>query len=131
MCRAGPAPFSGCPGISPQGAGVPRYEITVQGQGIAVPVQAACAVGFFRLIQLSARDPVEAQERAVARVKSDWNCGPYALTNRGGPPHLTVTCIGILSWWHRLLGAPQGYIFFSEDGIQMPCGRHPEAADGP
>jgi hypothetical protein len=23
-----------------------------------------------------------------------------------------------LSWWHRLLGAPGGYIFFSEDGMQ-------------
>jgi hypothetical protein len=110
---------------------MPRYEVTVQGQGIAVPLQSSFAVGFVRLVQVIARDPVEAQERAVARVRSDWNCSAHAFTNRGGPPYLTVTSIGILSWWHRLLGAPKGYIFFSQDGVQMPPGPRLEPPDGP
>ena len=110
---------------------MPRYEVTVQGQGIVVPIQAAFAVGFLRLVQVIARDPTEAQERAVARVQSDWNSGPYTLTHRGGQPYLTVTSIGLLSWWHRLLGAPKGYIFFSEDGVQVPSGPRLERSDGP
>jgi hypothetical protein len=83
-------------------------------------MRASFAVGFFKLVQVIARDPVEAQERAVERVRSDWNSDSHRLINRGGQPYLTVTAIGLLSWWHRLLGAPKGYIFFSEDGVQMP-----------
>jgi hypothetical protein len=105
---------------------VPRYEVTVQGQGIAVPIQASWAVRFLRLVQVIARDPVEAQERAVERVKSDWNSSAHALANRGGQPYLTVTAIGLLSWWHRLLGTPTGYIFFAEDGVQMPSNQRLE-----
>jgi hypothetical protein len=99
---------------------VPRYEITVQGQGIVVPIDTSLAVGFLRLVHVTALEPLEAEKRAVERVKSDWNCGPYALRNRGGPPYLTINNIGVLSWWHRVLGAPKGYIFFAEDGVQMP-----------
>jgi hypothetical protein len=109
---------------------VPRYEVTVHGQGIAVPIHGSVAVGFLRLVQVLARDSTEAQERAVERVRSDWNCGPYVVTNRGGPPYLTVTSIGILSWWHRLLGAPKGYIFFAEDGAQLPASQPLEHPDG-
>jgi len=97
---------------------VPRYEVTVQGQGIAVPIATSLAIGFLRVVQVSARDRVAAEIRAVELVRSEWASSPYASSDRSGPPYLTINRIGLLSWWHRLLGAPKGYIFFSEDGVQ-------------
>lgn len=99
---------------------MPRYELTVQGRGIAVPIDAAVAVGFIRLVQVRARDPVAAQIRAVELTRAEWTSSAYAASNRGGEPYLTIVEIGLLSWWHRFLGAPKGYLFFSEDGLQMP-----------
>ncbi|MGO9802990.1 MAG: hypothetical protein ACLPTM_00390 [Steroidobacteraceae bacterium] len=98
---------------------MPRYEVTVQGRGIAVPIDAAVAVGFLQLVQVRARDPLDAEVRAVERVRSDWDSSVYAFSNRGDPPHLTIIRTGLLSWWHRLLGAPKGYMFFAEDGMQL------------
>ena len=97
---------------------MPRYEVTVQGQGIAVPIDRSIAVRFLRVVQLSARDPLEAEVSAVAFVRSEWTSSAYAVRDRSGPPYLSINAIGLLSWWHRLLGAPGGYIFFSEDGVQ-------------
>jgi hypothetical protein len=99
---------------------VPRYEVTVQGQGIAVPIGTSLGVRFFRIVQVRAKDPVQAQISAVERVTSEWRSSVYAFRNRSAPPYLTINTIGLLSWWHRLLGAPQGYLFFSEDGLQLP-----------
>lgn len=99
---------------------MPRYEVTVQGRGVAVPLEGSVAIGFFRLIQVRARSPVEAEIRAVEVVKADWSSSAYASLNRGGVPYLTIFRVGLLSWWHRVLGAPKGYIFFGEDGVQMP-----------
>jgi hypothetical protein len=107
---------------------MPRYEVTVQGRGIVVPIDGSLAVGFLRLVQVRARDPVEAEVRAVELVASDWSSSAYALSNRGGMPYLTIVRIGSLSWWHRFLGAPSGYMFFAEDGILMP-GRSTPAAE--
>ncbi len=45
----------------------------MQGQGIVVPIDTSLAVGFLRLVHIIARDPLEAQKRAVERVNSDWN----------------------------------------------------------
>jgi hypothetical protein len=101
---------------------VPRYEVTVQGHGIAVPIDSAVAVGFLRLVQVRARDPLEAEVRAVARVQSEWEASVYAFKNRSAMPQLTITRIGSLSWWHRLLGAPAGYLFFGADGVQLSAG---------
>jgi hypothetical protein len=64
---------------------------------------------------------VEAEVRAVELVSSEWSSSSYALNNRGGAPHLTIIRVGLLSWWHRLLGAPTGYMFFAEDGVVMPA----------
>ena len=97
---------------------MPRYEVTVQGQGIAVPIDTTVAVRFLRVVQVSARHPVEAEISAVAFVESEWSSSAYARTDRSGPPYLSISAIGLLSWWHRLLGAPAGYMFFSEDGVQ-------------
>jgi hypothetical protein len=83
------------------------------------------AVGFLRLVQVRAVDPVEAEERAVELVRSDWSSSAYASQNRGGAPYLTIIRIGILSWWHRFLGSPRGYIFFAEDGVLMPSSARP------
>jgi hypothetical protein len=99
---------------------MPSYEVTVQGRGIAVPIDNSVAVGFLRLVQVRARDPVEAEVRAVDVVKSEWASSAYAFRNRSGAPYLTIFRTGLLSWWHGLLGAPKGYIFFGEDGIQVP-----------
>jgi hypothetical protein len=101
---------------------VPRYEVTVQGRGIALPLDGAVAIGFLRLVQLRARDPVEAEIRAVELVRSDWASSAHADRNLGDAPCLTISRIGSLNWWHRLLGAPRGYIFFGEDGVQMRTG---------
>jgi hypothetical protein len=99
---------------------MPRYEVTVQGRGIVVPVQAALAVGFLRIVQVTAGNPVAAQERALDQVRSEWHRGSCASANRSGMLYLTVDTIGLLSWWHRLLGAPEGYMFFSAEGLQLP-----------
>ena len=102
---------------------VPRYEVTVQGRGIAVPLDASVAVGFLRLVQVRAVDPVQAELRAVALVTSEWSSSGYALQNLGGLPRLTIVRIGLLSWWHRFLGAPGGFMFFAEDGVLMRADR--------
>ena len=99
---------------------MPRYEVTVQGQGIAVPIDASVAVGFLRLVQVRARDPVEAEIRAISMVESDWSSSAYAFRNRAGAPYLTISQVGLMSWWHRVLGAPKGYIFFAADGAHVP-----------
>ena len=99
---------------------MPRYEVTVQGRGIALPIADSVAIGFLRLVQLRARHPVEAEERAVELVRSDWAASAHAGRNLGDAPRLTISRIGLLHWWHRLLGAPRGYIFFTEDGVQVP-----------
>lgn len=98
---------------------VPRYEVTIQGRGIALPIANTVAVGFLRLVQVRARDPLEAEIRAVELVQSDWAASAHATANLGNPPYLTINRIGSLYWWHRLLGAPRGYIFFSDDGAQV------------
>ena len=85
-----------------------------------MPVDALLAVRFLRVVQLSARDPLEAEVSAVNLVRSEWGASIYASRDRSGPPYLTINTIGLLSWWHRFLGAPKGYIFFSEDGVQTP-----------
>ena len=99
---------------------MPRYEVTIQGRGIVVPIDTSLAVGFLRIVQVRAGDPVDAEVRAVERVGSDWSASAYASENRGGVPHLTIIRIGLLSWWHRFLGTPSGYMFFAEDGVLMP-----------
>lgn len=101
---------------------MPRYEVTVQGRGIALPVDGAVAIGFLRIVQVRARNPVDAEIRAVELVRSDWASSVHAGRNLGDAPYLTIGRIGSLHWWHRLLGAPRGYIFFGEDGVQMPAG---------
>ena len=99
---------------------MPRYEVTVQGRGIALPLDDSVAIGFLRLVQLRAGDPVEAEARAVELVQSDWASSAYAGRNLGGAPYLTISRVGLLRWWHRLLGSPRGYIFFGEDGLYVP-----------
>ena len=49
---------------------MPSYEVTVQGRGIALPLDTAVAVGFLTVVQLRARDPLEAETRAVDRRRS-------------------------------------------------------------
>lgn len=103
---------------------MPSYEVTVQGRGIVVPVDTSLAVGFLRIVQVRAAGPVDAEIRAVQLVRSEWSSSSHALSNLGGTPHLTIIRIGSLSWWHRFLGAPGGYLFFAEDGVLMPSS-HP------
>jgi hypothetical protein len=97
---------------------VPRYEVTVQARGIALPVADLVAVGFFRLVQLRARDALAAEVGAIELARAAWQASGHAARNLGGEPRFTIEAVGLLVWWHRLLGAPKGYIFFAEDGIQ-------------
>ena len=90
-----------------------------------MPADAAVAVGFLRVVQLRARNPLDAEVRAVEQVRSEWTASVYAFRNRGDAPHLTVSRIGLLSFWQRLLGAPKGYIFFTEDGVHLPFDPRP------
>lgn len=90
-----------------------------------MPGDAAVAVGFLRVLQLRARDPLDAEVRAIEQVSAEWASSRYAFRNRGGPPYLTISRIGLLSFWQRLLGAPKGYIFFTEDGLQLPSDLRP------
>jgi hypothetical protein len=75
-------------------------------------------------VRLRARDPLQAEVRAVEHVRAEWEGSFYAFRNRGAPPYLTINAIGLLSFWHRLLGAPQDYIFYSAEGVQMPPPAH-------
>jgi len=90
-----------------------------------VPIDTSLAVGFLRIVQVRAADPLAAEVRAVELVGSEWSSSAYAFANRGGTPHLTITRIGLLSWWHRFLGVPSGYMFFAEDGVLMPPHERP------
>lgn len=85
-----------------------------------MPIDTSLAIRFLRIVQVSAKDPVEAEIRAVELVRSEWASSIYASSDRSGPPYLTINRIGMLSWWHRVLGAPKGFIFFSKDGVQTP-----------
>jgi hypothetical protein len=90
-----------------------------------MPFAASLAVGFFRLVQVRAADPLEAEVRAVELVGSEWSSSAYALRNLSDPPRLTIVRVGLLSWWHRVLGAPGGFMFFAEDGVLMTDSAHP------
>jgi hypothetical protein len=85
-----------------------------------VPFDSALAIGFLRVVQMRASDPVAAEVRAVELVGSEWSSSSYACRNRGGAPYLTIIRIGLLSFWQRFLGSPSGYMFFAEDGVVMP-----------
>ena len=85
-----------------------------------MPIDTSVAVSFLRIVQVSARDPVAAEICAVDLVRSEWTSSAYAFRDRSGPPYLTTARIGLLSWWHRILGAPKEYLFFSAEGVQMP-----------
>ena len=85
-----------------------------------MPIGTSLAVGFLRIVQVRAADPVVAEMRAVELVRSEWSSSSHAFNNHGGRPYLTIIRIGLLSWWHRFLGAPGGYMFFAEDGVLLP-----------
>jgi hypothetical protein len=84
-----------------------------------MPFATSLAVGFLRLVQIRAADPLAAEVRAVELVGSEWSSSAYAHKNLSGPPRLTIVRVGLLSWWHRFLGAPAGFMFFAEDGVLM------------
>jgi hypothetical protein len=97
---------------------VPRYEVTVRAHGLLLPMGDSLAVGFYRVVQVRADDPVDAEVRAIETVKQGWSATRYAFRNRGNPPMLTIDRVGLLTWWHRLLGAPKGYVFYDAYGVQ-------------
>ena len=88
-----------------------------------MPFATSLAVGFLRLVQIRAADPLQAEVRAVELVGSEWSSSAYARKNLSGPPRLTIVRVGLLSWWHRFLGTPAGFMFFAEDGVLMPSDR--------
>lgn len=101
---------------------MPRYEVTVQGRGILLHLPSETAVGFLRIVHVSARSPPEAQRKALLLVRQQWELSDHAAANLGAAPYLAIDTVGVLSLWHRLLGFPRGYIFFSADGVQARAG---------
>ena len=104
---------NGRPALPPE-----RVPALVDRNGDFATDLAAAGVNFF--FTRGVRRQLEAEIRAVEAVKADWSSSAYFFRNRGGAPYLTIFRVGLLSWWHRMLGAPKGYIFFGEDGVQMP-----------
>ncbi len=102
---------------------MPRYEVTVRAHGLLLPMDGAMAVGFYTLVQVRAADPVDAEVRAIEMVQRNWSASTYAFRNRGDPPMLTIDRVGVLTWWHRLLGSPRGYAFYDAHGVQTA--QHP------
>lgn len=99
---------------------VPTYDVIVQGRGIRVPVGEGIAVGFFRVVRVSAADPLDTEQSALGLARADWDSDPSARLNRGDPPRLTIDSIAKLPWWRRLFQRKRGYVFFPEDGVPMP-----------
>jgi len=94
---------------------VPTFDVTVLGRGILLRVGNGDALGFFRLVRVTADDQSSAETKALALVRSEWEASPNARINRGSAPQLRVDSIGILPWWHRWLPARRGYIFFAKE----------------
>lgn len=101
---------------------MPRYEVTVQGRGILLHLPSETAVGFLRIVHVRARSEAEAERSALRIVRQQWDSSEHAAANQGTAPYLAIDTIGVLSIWHRLLGFPRGYIFFSADGVQARAG---------
>ena len=96
---------------------VPTYDVVVQGRGIRVPIGAGVAVGFFRVVRVTAGDPRDATQRALNLAEAHWNASPSATLNRGDAPKFTVDSVAVLPWWRRFLQGKMGYTFYSkEDG---------------
>ena len=96
---------------------VPTYDVVVQGRGLSVPVGAGVAVGFFRVVRVTANDPHDASQRALRLAQAHWNASPNVTLNRGDAPKFTVDSVAALPWWRRFLGGKMGYAFYSnEDG---------------
>jgi hypothetical protein len=94
---------------------VPTYDVIVQGRGIRVPVGAAVAVGFFRVVRVSASDPHNAEQNALGLAKAHWDSSPSATLNRGDAPRFTIDSVAKLPWWRRFVQAKRGYVFFPEE----------------
>ena len=91
---------------------MPTYDVIVHGQGIEVPIGAAVAVGFFRVIRVSARDAGSAEQSALSRAKAEWDSSANAALNRGGAPRLAIDSVADLPWWRRFLAPKRGFVFF-------------------
>jgi hypothetical protein len=94
---------------------VPTYDVIVQGQGISVPVGDGVAVGFFRVVRVSASDPLNAEQSALGLARSDWDSSPSARLNRGDAPRLSIDSVAELPWWRRFFQPKRGYVFFPEE----------------
>jgi hypothetical protein len=94
---------------------VPTYDVIVQGQGISVPVGDEVAVGFFRVVRVSASDPLNAEQSALGIARSDWDSSPSARLNRADAPRLSIDSVAELPWWRRFFQPKRGYVFFPEE----------------
>jgi len=94
---------------------VPTFELTVLGRGILLPVADENALGFFRLVRVTARDQRTAESKALELVRSEWDASPNSRLNRGAAPQLRIDGVATLPWWHRFLPARRGYVFYSKE----------------
>jgi hypothetical protein len=95
---------------------MPFYRVRLEGTGILLPTEGAeePAIGFFTTRQVRAADETDAKLRALAVVADEWSTDPYASSNKGASPSLSVEEVWRVSWWHALLrGSMRGHAFYS------------------
>jgi hypothetical protein len=94
---------------------MPMFEVTVVASGIRLPMNGREAVGFFRMMKVSAVNPVGAETEAVSRARAEWYSTGHAKLNQGAPPTFRVEQTSTLPWWSRFLPRRRGYVFFEKD----------------
>jgi len=97
------------------GIAVPVFEVTVEGRGFRITIQDKVVGTFIRLVRIVASNERDAEVRALALVRTEWEASPNARLNQGSAPRLRVETVAKLPWWHRFLGPRRGYIFAPDE----------------
>jgi hypothetical protein len=94
---------------------MPIYEVRLVAVGIRLPIGGREAVGFFRLLRVSATDPAGAEAKAVALLHLEWQSTGHAKLNQGVSPMIRVETTSTLPWWYGFLPSRRGYVFFEKE----------------
>jgi hypothetical protein len=94
---------------------MPIYDVVVQGRGVKIPIGDKFGVGFFRVVRVSASDPLSAEKSAIDLAKAHWIASASAKINSGGVPTFDIDSVDQLPWWRRFVGAKSGYVFYPKE----------------
>lgn len=96
---------------------MPHFKVILSGEGIDLPLGSTSSVGFFTTRLVRATDLAGAEDLARELVLSDWRKGgPYAESNRGSLPTLSIEQSFAVGWLARTFGRrPAGYTFYRQD----------------